>query len=72
MITDENAEGNDRFDGYLVELVAKISEIANFKYTIYEQPDSKFGLLKDGEYDGMIGEVVSGVTPFHNYKYMCR
>ena len=62
MITDEKATGNDRYKGYLVDLVDKISEHAKFKYTIYEQPDKKFGALKNGTWNGMIGDVHRGVT----------
>ena len=66
MIKDKNAEGNDKYKGYLVDLVNGISKHAKFKYTIHEQPDTKLGSLVDGAWDGMIGELISGVTWCHS------
>ncbi|XP_056009861.1 glutamate receptor ionotropic, kainate 2-like isoform X3 [Ostrea edulis] len=57
----ENMTGNDRFEGYCVELLHELSKILDFKYELYLVHDNKFGArLSDGSWNGMIGEVLAG------------
>lgn len=59
----ENMTGNDRFEGYCVELLHELSKILDFKYELYLVHDNKFGArLSDGSWNGMIGEVLAGVS----------
>ena len=53
--------GNDRFHGYLVDLLNKISNYLGFNHEIRLSRDGKYGELMDGVWDGSIGEVLSEV-----------
>lgn len=53
--------GNDRFEGYLADIVAQISSLINLKYEIRIARDGMAGRLSsNGTWDGMLGEVISG------------
>ncbi|VDP06034.1 unnamed protein product [Soboliphyme baturini] len=55
-------EGNDRFEGYCVDLAKLISEkIENFPYIIRPVKDNQYGVAdQDGRWSGMIGELIRG------------
>ncbi|XP_055893399.1 glutamate receptor ionotropic, kainate 2-like isoform X1 [Biomphalaria glabrata] len=54
-------KGNNRFEGFAVELIADIAEMLDFEYEIYLVNDGKFGnKLPNGEWNGMIGELLAG------------
>lgn len=38
-----NLTGNDKFEGYCVDLVEKLSQIVNFTYELRTVRDGKFG-----------------------------
>lgn len=55
--------GNDRFEGFCIDLVHEISLLLGFNYTIYEVEDKENGKLINettGEWSGIIGAVKSG------------
>ncbi|CAG5131286.1 unnamed protein product, partial [Candidula unifasciata] len=53
--------GNDRFEGFAVDLIDDIAKMLEFDYEIYLVHDGKFGSkLPNGEWNGMIGELLSG------------
>ena len=55
-------EKNGQFEGYIPDLIEKLSKTADFKYEIKLAEDNKYGQqLDDGSYDGMIGELIDGV-----------
>lgn len=54
-------QGNDRFEGYSVDLISEVAKMLDFKYEIYLVHDEKFGTKKpNGEWNGMIGELLIG------------
>lgn len=56
--------GNDKFEGFAVDMVQLISTMLKFKYDLYVVPDGNFGVqTENGEWNGIIGEILSGV--FH-------
>lgn len=56
-------QGNDRFEGYAIDLLNALADYLHFTYEIHPVKDSKYGRLSDsGEWDGMIGEVVNDVS----------
>ena len=58
----ENKVGNDKFEGMMKDLLNHIARERGFKYEMYLVPDGNFGSRKkDGEWNGMIGEVLKGV-----------
>ena len=62
---DKNNEfkGNDRYEGYAVDLVKELARVLKFKYEIYLVADGKFGGIgPDGEWNGMIKDLMIGVS----------
>uniref|UniRef100_A0A0K8TK31 Glutamate receptor, ionotropic kainate 2 n=1 Tax=Lygus hesperus TaxID=30085 RepID=A0A0K8TK31_LYGHE len=58
-IRDENAEGNDRYEGYSMELIDEIAKDLNFKYKFYLAPDGAYGSYnkKTKQWNGLIREL---------------
>ena len=60
----ENSEalsGNDRFEGYNVDLISEVASILGFNYTIKIVADGNYGSYneKNKTWNGMIGELLS-------------
>ncbi len=61
-------EGNDRYEGYAVDLIHELSLLSNFKYEILVQEDGangqKNGTFPNGTsiWDGMMGALLSHVS----------
>ncbi|XP_044732046.1 glutamate receptor ionotropic, kainate 2-like [Chrysoperla carnea] len=60
MWKNESAEGNERFEGYAMDLIHEISKIIGFKYEFYLTPDNKYGGLdkKTKKWNGLIKELL--------------
>ncbi|KAM3960066.1 glutamate receptor ionotropic, kainate 2 [Aphomia sociella] len=55
----DRLSGNDRYEGFCVELIDKLSKLLNFNYTLIEQPDGIYGSPSaTGEWNGMIGRLM--------------
>ncbi|GBN48069.1 Glutamate receptor ionotropic, kainate 2 [Araneus ventricosus] len=50
--------GNDRYEGFCKDLLEKLSERFGFKFIINPVKDGGYGNLKDGEWNGMVGELL--------------
>ena len=51
--------GNDKYEGFAVDLVQEISNIVGFNFTL--TPSSGYGSRReDGSWTGMIGEITEG------------
>jgi hypothetical protein len=48
--------------GYIPDLLEKISRHINKKFTLKIVGDGKYGAKADGVWNGMIGEVIRGVS----------
>ena len=58
----ENKTGNDRFEGYCVDLLSEVANLLKFEYDIYIVHDGNFGsITENGEWNGLIGELLVGV-----------
>jgi len=57
----ETHKGNDRYEGYNVDLLKEISQIVGFKYTIKLVEDGKYGQYDEQrqQWSGLIGELQS-------------
>ncbi len=56
-------KGNDRFEGFCVDLLREISELVGFKYKIELVPDGKYGAPdKHGEWNGMVRQLIDRVS----------
>ena len=64
--TDSDAAplvGNDRFEGYIVDMLERLARKAEFSYVIQLVADNKFGRrLESGRWNGMIREVMESVS----------
>jgi len=60
---DNKLRGNDRFQGYCVDLLDEISKILKFNYTIKPVDDGKYGapVGPKNEWNGMVGELIDKV-----------
>ena len=62
---DPNLKGNDRFEGYCVDLGGGRFNKGDFNYQIVLVKDGKYGSYNEnGTWDGMIGELVRQVISF--------
>lgn len=67
MLTDTSGTGltgNDRFEGFGVDIIEELSKMYGFEYEFVVQEDSDYGKPKGNstEWTGMIGEVMAGVS----------
>lgn len=53
--------GNDRYEGYVVDLISELSKVLKFEYELIIYPTKQYGSCKSGTgCDGMLGTVTSG------------
>lgn len=58
----ERLSGNDRYEGFCIELIQRLAEALHFNYTFVLQEDGKYGSLVDpkrGIWNGMMGRLIS-------------
>lgn len=60
---NENLTGNDRYEGYCVDLMEKLfTKIGFIPYEIQIVKDGKYGNPSEsGDWNGMVGELLRGV-----------
>ena len=61
----EKHVGNERYEGYCMELAEMLAKDLGFTYEIKLVEDSQYGSLvagTNGTWSGMIGEVMTGVS----------
>ncbi|XP_045140470.1 glutamate receptor ionotropic, kainate 1 isoform X6 [Echinops telfairi] len=57
--SDKPLYGNDRFEGYCLDLLKELSNILGFIYDVKLVPDGKYGAQNDkGEWNGMVKELM--------------
>lgn len=55
--------GNDRFEGFAIDLIREVATMLHFDYEVYLVHDGNFGTKRpDGSWNGMIGELLEGVS----------
>ena len=59
----QKLNGNDRFEGFGIDLIHELSLMSGFNYTFQVQEDKSSGNPNPitGKWNGMIGEVLAGV-----------
>lgn len=64
----ENLVGNDRFEGYGIDLIQKLSEMEGFNYTFIVREDKANGVFNEtlGKWTGMIGDLLEKVNFYNN------
>ena len=58
---EEGLEGNDRFEGFCVELLKEIADEVRFQYSFYIVPDKKYGSRETDGWNGMVRELIENV-----------
>lgn len=72
--TEKTLYGNDRFEGYCIDLLEQISRLRKFNYTIHIVKDGSYGSLdkSTGKWNGMVGEIINGVSLFALHCFYCK
>ncbi|XP_061608224.1 glutamate receptor ionotropic, kainate 1-like isoform X2 [Phyllopteryx taeniolatus] len=61
--SDKELAGNDRFEGYCLDLLKELSNILGFTYEVRLVADGKYGAQNDkGEWNGMVRELIDHVA----------
>jgi len=61
--SDKALYGNDRFEGYCLDLLKELSNILGFTYEVKLVSDGKYGAQNDkGEWNGMVRELIDHVS----------
>nr|WJJ63364.1 glutamate receptor ionotropic 6 [Pachyrhinus yasumatsui] len=60
--TSDNLIGNERYEGFSIDLIHELSLLEGFNYTFIVQADGKNGNKVNGHWTGMIGAVIDGVA----------
>ncbi|KAM6984575.1 glutamate receptor ionotropic, kainate 1 isoform 2-T3 [Tautogolabrus adspersus] len=61
--SDKELSGNDRFEGYCLDLLKELSNILGFTYEVKLVGDGKYGAQNDkGEWNGMVRELIDHVA----------
>ena len=61
--SEQPLEGNDRYQGFCVDLLEEIAEIVGFRFEIKLVPDGKYGAPDDNKmWNGMVQEIISKVS----------
>lgn len=63
--SDKPLYGNDRFEGYCIDLLRELSGILGFRYELRLVEDGKYGALDEstGQWNGMVRELMDHVSP---------
>lgn len=62
--SSDRLRGNDRYEGFAIDLIQKISKLEGFKYTLVLRNDGKNGQFDPllGKWTGMIGDILERVS----------
>ena len=59
-------KGNERFEGFTIDLLQRVSKDLQFKYHIIVSPGNLYGQQdKNGEWNGMVGSIMARVRYEH-------
>lgn len=56
--------GNDRFEGFVIDLIEELADMEGFNYTFEIREDKQNGAFDNatGKWTGMIGDIMEGVS----------
>ncbi len=68
---DFPSRSSDRYIGICMDLLRELQRRIEFQYTLYLAPDELYGVQNPntGEWNGLIGEIVKGVSTVIRYAY---
>ena len=62
-LNHEEFEGNQRFEGFCVDLLNELAAILKFNYELYLVADGQYGSRStDGSWNGLMRELTTGVS----------
>ena len=61
-VNNETLRGNDKYKGYCVDLLEKISKICGFNYSIKLVEDGLHGSYVNGKWNGIVSELIEKVS----------
>lgn len=62
--SDKALVGNDRFEGFCIDLLKELANVLGFTYEIRLVPDGKYGSQDEkGQWNGMVKELIEHVSP---------
>ncbi|KAK3599487.1 hypothetical protein CHS0354_006615 [Potamilus streckersoni] len=67
--TEEGKNGNERYEGFCIDILEELAKLLGFKYNITLVHDKKYGSWKTTGWTGIIGELIKnkvdiGLAPF--------
>ena len=64
-----NLSGNERYEGFCVDLIREIAQRVGFNYTIRLAPEAKYGISdpNTGEWNGIVRELMDRVCTLRLY-----
>jgi len=64
---DPNLTGNDRYEGFCIDLLKEIAKIVGFQYQIEVVKDGKYGVENPDthEWNGIVRDLIDGVSTFN-------
>ena len=55
--------GNDRYEGFCIDLLKEMAAIIGFDYQIEVVPDGRYGVKhRNGEWDGIVKQLIDRVS----------
>lgn len=65
--SDKPLYGNDRFEGYCIDLLRELAAILGFNYEVRLVEDGKYGAQEEitGQWNGMVRELMDHVSHFY-------
>ncbi len=62
--TDTNMTGNDRYEGFCIDLLKDVAQLVGFQYTISIVKDGKYGVEDPDskQWNGIVRELLDGVS----------
>ena len=58
---DRSRLGNDLYEGFCVDLLREMASIVGFEYKIVPVKDGLYGMINDGEWNGIVRELIDRV-----------
>lgn len=56
--------GNDRYEGFAIDIIQEMSKMLGFNYTFEVQSDNMYGSYNNatGKWNGMLGKIIARVS----------
>lgn len=60
----DTMSGNDRYEGFCIDIIQELSKMLGFNYTFEVQTDNVYGSYsrKAKKWTGMLGKIIAGVS----------